>query len=111
MPRKRLLLLVGAAVSLLLLEAALIVALRPRAPAGPADRLKPGMPLGDVEALFGRPADLDAPAGEGKRTRMWMTKDGPVPVQFGEDDRVTDRGVLKGERPPFFDRLRRGLGW
>jgi hypothetical protein len=42
---------------------------------------------------------------------MWMTKEGPVPVQFGERDRVSERGVLKGQPPSWLDDLRGRLGW
>jgi hypothetical protein len=106
MSRKHLLL--TAALALLLLEAVFIVAALPRPPAA---RIKPSMALADVEARFGRQADLDAPAGEGKRTRMWMTQDGPVPVEFGEDDRVIERGGLKGQPPSWPDSLCTRLGW
>jgi hypothetical protein len=78
MPRKRLLLLAGAAASLLLLEAVPIVALLPRLPEGPAARVKPGMTLAEVEAVLGPAADTPAPAGGAKRVRVWMTSQGPI---------------------------------
>ena len=68
------------------------------------------MTLTDVEAIFGRHADLDAPAGEGKRTRMGMTREGPVPMRLAEDDRVTDGGVLQGQPPSWVKQLRGQLG-
>jgi hypothetical protein len=100
MSRKRLLLLAGAALSLLLLEAVLIVALLPRPPEGPAARIKPGMTLPEAEAILGPAPDLPAPAGSAKRVRIWLTPQGPVPVEFDDGDRVSERAVLKGRPPP-----------
>jgi hypothetical protein len=111
MPRKRLLLLAGAALLLLLLEAALIVALCPRRPEGPDTRIKPGMTLPEVEVVLGPATDLPAPAGGAKQVRVWMTPQGPVPVEFDEDGRVSERGVLKGRPPTWLDALRSRLGW
>jgi hypothetical protein len=111
MRRKRLLLLTWAGLSLLLVEGALIVALLLRPPQGPAARIRPSMALADVEAILGPAAETPAPASGANRVRVWMTRDGPIPVEFDEDDRVSSRGVVKGQRPTWLDGLRGRLGW
>jgi hypothetical protein len=96
------------------MAAVLSVALRPKLPEGPSARIKPGMRLPEVGAMLGPAPDLPAPAGGAKRVRVWMTQDGPLPVEFEADDRVSERGVLKGQPPSWIDDLRdlRGrLGW
>jgi hypothetical protein len=104
-------LLPAVALSLLLLEAAGIVALLPRRSAGPAARIHPGMALADVEAVLGPAVDVPAPAGGARRVRVWLTPQGPVPVEFDDDDRVSERGVLKGRPPTWIDEVRGRLGW
>jgi hypothetical protein len=78
---------------------------------GPAAQIKPGMTLAEVEAILGPGADMPAPASGGNRIRVWMTKEGPVPVKFNGDDRVGERGVLNQHPPSWFDELRGRLGW
>jgi hypothetical protein len=116
MRRKRLLLLAEAGVSVLLVVgSALFVLLRPQQPSVPDLRIHPGMPLADVEAVFGKPADMEAPAPIGKRTLVWLDPTGPVPVEFDADDRVSPRGVRRPPPPTWLDdwkvRFRRRLGW
>jgi hypothetical protein len=63
----------GPGLSVLLVEAVLIVALLPRPPQGPAACFKPGMTLAEVEAILGPGADTPAPAGGAQSSRERIT--------------------------------------
>jgi len=104
--RRKGLLLAGAGVFLLLVEAALIVAMLPSPPQGPADRIKAGMALREVEGILGPAADTPAPAGGAMRVRVWMTPQGAVAMQFDADDCVTEWGVLRGQPPTWIAQFR-----
>jgi hypothetical protein len=110
---KRLLLLAAVGLVSLALAAVLALLLRPSPSPYPDARIHPGMPLAGVEAVFGKPADLEAPATSKRcRTLVWLDPSGPIPVEFGEDDRVMVWGVRRPMPPPtgILDKIRREFG-
>jgi hypothetical protein len=97
-------------VSVLLVAPELFVALRPKPSAVQDARIHPGMSLAEVDGIFGHAADMEAPAPIGKRTRVWVDRSGPVPVEFDGDVRVCRRGA---PRPQLncLETLRGRPGW
>src|SRR5262249_36771238 len=82
-------------------------------------RIRPGMPLAEVEALLGGPAvwELDARDEEGDQPRgyRWLRKrvgeGARLEAQFFEDGHVMGAGGYGRPQPGPLSRLRAWLGW
>jgi hypothetical protein len=96
---------------LLLALEGLAIFLPPRPPSELSGYVRRGMSLIEVTTLFGKPPDLDAPAGGGMRNRIWMTREGAVAMQFDAADRVTERDVLRGQPPTWIEQFRARVKW
>jgi hypothetical protein len=110
MQSKRHLLLLIAALALLALEA-LGLFLLPRPPSDTAGFIRPGMSLVEVEHLCGGPPCTDMPGPPGLRNRMWMTREGALPMQFDDADCVSERGVLRGQPAGWVEQFGAWVKW
>jgi hypothetical protein len=69
------------------------------------------MSLVEVSTLCGKSPDFDMPGPPGLRNRIWMTREGAMPMQFDDADCVSERGALRGQPPGWVDRFRAWVKW
>src|SRR5262245_55716836 len=115
----RLVYLTGVGIGLLAVAFALTCRLtwRPGVTAANAGRIRPGMTLPQVEAIFGGQADTEATVRlhpKVERARGWATSEGAASVVFDGRDRVVrayflrDFRAINSKLPRLLDRF---LGW
>jgi hypothetical protein len=127
MRNRRLLWCLGAGVLLLLAGFALFVVVRvlpDRITPENCDRIEVGMTQGEVEAILGRPADLDNlwAAKPLPKSSIWAGEQWTIMVEFDASGRVLARACEEGGEGElrelfglpeltFWQKLRRSLGW